>query len=229
MLDLADSIQRLAIFALPFALGISCHESAHAFAALRLGDPTAAMLGRITLNPARHFDPAGVIVFVLTTLLTPFAFGWAKPVPIDSRRFSHPRRGIMISSLAGPAANFLLAILFALAVRTLDEIAPPGSTLAVGMQDGGFQFWRPVHLILVAGVLVNVMLCVFNLLPIPPLDGSGVLQYFLPRRLAIRYLELERYGLVIIVALSALGLLRLALGPMYGLTLDAVQFLTGLS
>lgn len=200
MNDFISDLNRLLIFFLPFALGIILHEVAHGYIAWRLGDPTAKSQGRLTLNPIKHVDPMGLAVFVLTALFTGFVFGWAKPVPVDPRYFKNPRQGLMLSSMAGPATNFALALCFAFAFTALyghAATAPVGST--------GAYFLDPLVRICLAGVSVNLVLGVLNLIPIPPLDGSKVVQYFLPKTLALKYLSLERHGFLLLLLLIAFG------------------------
>lgn len=163
--------------------GLTIHEFAHGWVAYRLGDPTAKQMGRLTLNPIKHLDPIGTIALFL------FRFGWAKPVPIDPTYFRHPTRDMAISSLAGPAANFLTAIVSGLLFRLL-----------VLLKVGGF-----VQLLLGYFVLFNIILCFFNLIPIPPLDGSRLVYYFLPPNLAAGYARLERYGFLVLMGIIFIG------------------------
>ena len=207
---------RIAVFAVPFLLGVICHEVAHGLMALKLGDPTAKTAGRLTLNPLPHLDPMGTMVFIVTSLMPMgVVFGWAKPVPVDPRYFKDPRRGMMAVSAAGPATNFLLAAMFFAAFRLLGADGLRGA--------GAFTsfFGAPLVNIAVAGVFVNVILGVLNLIPIPPLDGSKIVAGVLPRRLAMRYLSLERYGLLILFALIFFGGLDYVFAPVirfvYGL------------
>ena len=174
-----------------FMIVIVVHELAHGYVAFRLGDPTAKLAGRLTLNPVAHVDPVGTILLPAILILThsPIVFGWAKPVPVDPRNFSDPRKGMLLTSLAGPAANFALAVLFAAIFKT--GIFPANSFI-----------WT----FLLYGVLISLVLGVFNLLPIPPLDGSGILMAVLPDKLLRGYMQLERYGFVILIALLYLGL-----------------------
>ncbi len=163
--------------------GLTIHEFSHGYVAWRLGDPTARAMGRLTLNPLAHLDPIGTLALFF------FRFGWAKPVPIDPRFFRNPTRDMMLSSLAGPAANLLVAAGSGLVLR--------GVLLA-----GAGEFW-----VRLAGFFVffNLVLCFFNLIPIPPLDGSRLLFYFLPARMTAGYLQLERYGFLILVGVILLS------------------------
>lgn len=197
----------VAIALVPALLGIILHEIAHGWVARLCGDPTAASMGRLTLNPIPHIDPMGLAVFGLTSLSGAFVFGWAKPVPVDPRYFRHPERDMMLVSLAGPMANFLLAIAFGLGLLAALHALPPAQ-------------WKNHnwHIFLLsslqAGVIINFGLGWLNLIPIPPLDGSKILAYFLPRQLAWRYMEIGRYGFIILLVLLATGFLGKVLGPL---------------
>lgn len=174
------------------------HEYAHGYAALKQGDPTAYQLGRLTWNPIRHIDPFMTILLpILTLYFWHFAFGGAKPVPVNPRNYRNFKRGDIIVSLAGIATNFALAALFTVLVILIGLIArsaPPGwiQTLAL------------LQLMLVIGILFNVLLAVFNLIPIPPLDGSHVMKYLLPPAWAIRYQQAGRFGLLLVFAVAFL-------------------------
>jgi Zn-dependent protease len=175
----------------PVIFAITLHETAHGWAALALGDTTARDQGRLTLNPLRHIDRVGTIILpgllLITQLLTihrvAFMFGWAKPVPVSAWKFPNPRRYMAVVALAGPAMNFLLACLTALALR-----GAGGEDAALWLQTILFDF-----------ILVNMVLGLFNLLPVPPLDGGRVLVGLLPEQLARSWAGLERYGLLIVL------------------------------
>lgn len=205
--DFSEAIHILAISLVPALLGIILHEVAHGWVAKRYGDPTAAMLGRLTLNPIPHIDPMGLLVFGLTSLSGAFVFGWAKPVPVNPRYFKDPARGMMLVSLAGPLTNFLLAIAFGLLLAATAHLAP-------------LQEWQNSNLFrfcvesMRAGIIINFGLGWLNLMPIPPLDGSKILAYFLPYDLQGRYMELSRYGFVILLVLLFTGILGKILGPL---------------
>ncbi len=163
--------------------GLTIHEFAHGWVAYRLGDPTAKLMGRLTLNPLKHLDPVGTIALFL------FRFGWARPVPIDPSNFRHPTRDMALSSLAGPGANFATALVSGLAFRLLAALGITGfATQLLGYF-----------------VLFNIILCFFNLIPIPPLDGSRLVYYFLPPDLAAGYARLERYGFLILMGVIFIG------------------------
>jgi Zn-dependent protease len=196
--QLADIIQRFAVFVIPILFGITVHEVAHGWMARQLGDRTAEMLGRLTLNPIKHIDPIGTVIVPLLTLWSGgFLFGWAKPVPINSRNLRNPKRGMVAVALAGPGANLLMAIGWALIYKmTITFGTALGSTQVFFMKMAGI------------GVFFNSLLMIFNLLPIPPLDGGRVLRGFLPDAAAYQLDALERYGLIIVVGLIVLGFLR---------------------
>lgn len=196
MFDLA-SIQELAIQIPVFLLALTIHEFAHGWLADRLGDPTARLQGRLTLNPLAHLDPIGTLAIVL------IHFGWAKPVPVDYRNLKRPRRDMMLVAAAGPASNLLLAIACAFCYRMIPWAA-------AGLEWAWLLF--PVRAMLRTGVWVNVILAVFNLLPIPPLDGSRVVSGLLPVRHAVSYSRLEPYGFVIIFLLFFTGIMS----PVFG-------------
>jgi Zn-dependent protease len=194
MPELAAAIQRIAVFIVPFLLAIICHEVAHGYVALWQGDPTAKRAGRLTLNPIPHIDPTGALVFVMLAMFSPVVIGWAKPVPVNPINFRNTKRGMILVSLAGAGANFLLAIVFAALFKH-------------GLQMGWVEQGTWLFQVLRAGLLLNLLLGLFNLLPIPPLDGSKVLAALLPPGLAMKYLSIQRYGLIIVVLLLLLGLL----------------------
>jgi len=190
-------------------LAITLHEAAHGYAALGLGDPTAKLAGRLSLNPLRHVDPVGTVllpgILLLGQLLTlgrvEFMFGWAKPVPVNVWALHNPRQGMMLVAAAGPLMNFSLAILAGLLVHpvvALDGTAPPELLQWLGRFIGN-------------SILANLVLGLFNLLPIPPLDGGRIMAGLLPRGLAIPYMRLERWG-ILIVLVGVFLLPRLAEG-----------------
>lgn len=207
MIDVSRALSQAAIFAVPFLLGVTCHELAHGLAAFKKGDRTAYMLGRLTLNPLKHLDPVGTALFFLTAVTGPFVFGWAKPVPVNPRWFKNIRRDMMLVSLAGPAANLVLVLFFAFMAKIIVfavDFAPESLSKAL---------LGPLYLIALAGIRFNVVLAVFNLLPIPPLDGSRVVSWLLPRDAANWYESLERWGFFILILLLATGLIGHIVGP----------------
>ncbi len=219
--DLGQAITRMAILAVPLLLGIICHELAHGYVAYRLGDPTAKNAGRLNFNPIKHLDPMGSAVFILTAIMPGgFVIGWAKPVPIDPRYFKNPRSGIFKVSLAGPATNFILAFVFGLITKGLYMIFVSA--------EADLSFLHPLLAMAFAGIFINIILCVFNLLPVPPLDGSKILLSILPRDLAMKYLQVERYGMLILILLLATGVLGYIIQPVLALMLSLVTTVLGL-
>ncbi len=199
----SNIIAELALLAVPILAAVTFHELAHGWVAYRFGDPTAKMAGRLTINPFAHLDPLGTLAFVLTR-----AIGWAKPVPVDPRYFRHPRRDLMWVSLAGPAANLAMAALFALLFGLLVR---SGAALSGGLATA-------FALMIQAGVTINIGLAVFNLIPVPPLDGSKILQGLLPVRQAVAYSRLEPYGMIILILLIFSGAVgRLVIPPVRAL------------
>lgn len=197
-------MQKVAVWTLPVLFAITVHEVAHGWAASKLGDQSAKMLGRLTLNPLKHIDPIGTIVVPIALLfLGGFVFGWAKAVPVNDRNFKHPARDMAWVAMAGPASNFIMAILWAIIGRI-------GIELQTGSPDiGQFLLYSGI-----AGVSINLILFVLNLLPIPPLDGSHVLSAFLPKRLAWQYNRIAPFGFFLLLGLLILGFLApILMGP----------------
>ncbi len=185
----------------PILLALTVHECAHAWVADKLGDPTARMLGRVTLNPIKHLDPIGTIMLFLSGM-----FGWAKPVPVNPMNFADPSRGMMLTSIAGPASNLFLAALSALLLKLFTDTGL-GYVVIEYPIFGAFIF------MLYKSVIINISLAAFNLFPIPPLDGSKALMHFLPHRQAMSLMSLERYGFVILMLLVVTGVVGRVLGP----------------
>lgn len=202
MFDISQLIHHFSIIAIPFFLGITCHEVAHGYVSYLLGDPTAKNAGRLTLNPLKHLDPLGTLTLIVTQLI-----GWAKPVPINPSYYKDYRQGILYVSLAGPMANFLVMLFFAVILKTLIIFShnPAAASSEFVL--------RPMINIAVAGVFINAILGTFNLLPIPPLDGSKVLACLLPGHLAVRFMQLERYGFIILLVMAVTGVLGKILSP----------------
>ena len=207
-IDITQALNTLSIAAVPALLGIILHEVAHGWVAARCGDPTARMMGRLTLNPLPHIDPMGLMVFGLTSLSGSIVFGWAKPVPVNPRYFRDPAKGMMLVALAGPLTNFILAGIFGVLLRLTLNFFPP-----IEWQYSNFYIFALKSM--QAGVVINFGLGWLNLLPIPPLDGSRIVAWLLPESLAEKYLALERYGLLILLLLLATGLAGMFIQPAY--------------
>ena len=199
------AIQTICVYAIPLIFAITLHESAHGWAAGRLGDPTATMLGRVTINPIPHIDPIGTIAvpgaLLLMSALTGgggLLFGWAKPVPINPRYFRNPLKAMTITAAAGPLSNLLQMIFWALLLKAL---------AAVGFYD------KFVISVCAAGISVNLMLMAFNLIPIPPLDGGRIVRWLLPRQAGIAFDKIEPYGFMILLVLMVGGGLSFFVRP----------------
>lgn len=195
-MNIQRTLLEIIILGPPFLLGLTFHELAHGYIAARLGDPTASRAGRLTLNPLKHLDPLGVLCFLIMKI------GWAKPVPVNPGYFANPRQGMLLVALAGPGANVLLAV----ASVALIKLLLLGPTLPLFILE-------PVVQMLAASIWINIMLAVFNFLPIPPLDGSKILMGVLPSGFARTYARLEPFGFVLLLALFYTGILSKILLP----------------
>ncbi len=194
-------LKQIVLMALPLLVAVTFHELAHGFVAYRLGDPTAKLAGRLTFNPLKHLDPLGTLVFIMTRMI-----GWAKPVPVNPFNLRDPKKDMIWVSLAGPAANMLIAVASALLYK-LVMILPVGNIFIVK------KILVPVALMLQLSVILNIGLAVFNLIPIPPLDGSKILMGLLPPRQAIAFSRIEPYGFFIILILLFLRVIDLVIFP----------------
>jgi Zn-dependent protease len=191
-----------------FLFAISVHESAHAWTASRCGDPTARMLGRVSLNPIRHIDLIGTIIMPLVAAISGIPLlGWAKPTPVDPRNFRHPMMDDILTSVAGPVSNFIVATGALLLLGGISLSSASGHTLVMGLASGfggAACDWvlAPVAVLLYVLMIINIWLAVFNLIPVPPLDGSHVLRHFLPDPVRMVY---DRIGIFALLALVYLG------------------------
>ena len=186
-------------------LALTVHEAAHAWAAFQLGDPTAKLQGRLSLNPAVHIDPIGTVMLPLLAFATGAPIiGWAKPVPVDGRYLKHFRRDFMWIALAGPISNLLLAILASLLLRALPHL--PLSVGSIAVVEPLFEFASRFF-------FINVLLACFNMIPVPPLDGSNVVAALLPPRLAYQWDQVRQYGIFILYGLMLTGVLGRLIGP----------------
>src|SRR5260370_31348610 len=190
-----------------FLFAISVHESAHAWTASRCGDPTARMLGRVSLNPIRHIEPIGTIVLPLIPAYRGGLIGWAKPTPVDPRNFRHPVIDDILTSVAGPVSNFIVATAALLILGCISLSSATGRTIIMGLSGGldvgvSDSMWVPIVMLLYMLMIVNVWLAVFNLIPVPPLDGSHVLRHFLSDPVRMIY---DRIGIFALMALVFLA------------------------
>lgn len=206
--DIMNFFQQIALMAVPILIAVTFHELAHGIVADRLGDPTARMAGRLTLNPIKHLDPIGAIVFILTRTI-----GWARPVPVNPYNFKNPVQGMLYVSLAGPLSNFAIAIIASFIYK-----------LILSMQSDPLiaeKVLVPIALMIRYTVILNIGIGVFNLIPIPPLDGSKILMGLLPPKLRMVYARIEPYGFFILLGLIILRVVDILIFPV-------VRFLVGL-
>ena len=217
-MDFTNIVITVCIYAIPVILAITLHEAAHGYVARMFGDNTAYMMGRVTLNPAKHIDPIGTVVLPLVTVaLSNFMFGWAKPVPVNFANLRNPRVHSIWVAAAGPGVNVAQALVWALVAKILTETVEP-----TGLVGG---FWLAVA---EKGVIVNVVFAVLNLFPILPLDGGRIVASLLPPRVAYSYSRLEPYGLIVLLVLMATGLFGRLLGPPVALAATGIFSLFGL-
>lgn len=211
-------VQQIAAWLLPVLLGITVHETSHGLIARRFGDRTAEMQGRLTLNPFKHIDPIGTILVPGLMLLLPggFVFGWAKPVPVDWRNFKNPKRDMAWVAAAGPVSNLLMGLGWAIVTR-----------LALSLPADSWMT-APLLFMGVAGIFINTILMVLNLLPLPPLDGGRVLTGLLPGPYAYRFSRIEPYGFIILLALLMTGILGMVMWPLVQAVLNMYAGIAGM-
>ncbi len=214
-------LQTIAIYALPVIFAITLHEAAHGYVAKHFGDLTAYAEGRVSLNPLRHIDPFGTIALPLILLAVSklfggagILFGWAKPVPVNFANLRRPKRDMLWVAAAGPFSNFAMALFWALMVK-------------IGLSVPGAYFALPLALMGAAGVFINIIIMVLNLVPLPPLDGGRILVSLLPHRLAYRVARIEPYGFFILILLLFTGVLGVLLWPAIGVLMTLVAGLLG--
>ncbi|AEK61507.1 peptidase M50 family protein [Collimonas fungivorans] len=208
-----DLIQTVAVYALPVLFAITLHEAAHAYAAKYFGDSTAAMLGRMSLNPIKHIDPFGTILIPILLYFSTggaFLFGYAKPVPINFGQLRKPKRDMAWVALAGPAANFVMALIWLLVLIAL---------AAFQVQEDFFALMAR------AGILTNLVMFAFNLFPIPPLDGGRILTSLLPNKYAYKFAQIEPYGFFIVMGLVLLKVLYFWMTPVMAIARTVLQWI----
>ena len=213
--------QLIAVYAIPVVLAITLHEAAHAWLASRLGDPTARLQGRVSANPFRHVDPVGTLLVPALILLSSkllgasgLLFGWAKPVPVDASAFRSPRRDLGLVAAAGPGANILMALAWAMIFKLCLVFEVDIEFLLLMAQ---------------AGILCNLGLAALNLIPLPPLDGGRIIASFLPLKAALLWYRLERYGLLIVLVLLASGLLGAIITPAIRMGIEPAPWILNLA
>jgi Zn-dependent protease len=217
MSSIPDIAYTIAVWAAPILFAITLHEAAHGWVANKLGDPTAKNLGRITINPIKHIDPVGTVVVPLfLAMVSPFVMGWAKPVPIQPRYFKSPLLDMALVAVAGPVSNFFMACFWAMFIQ-LAYMTLEHSQVLVFLTEMGKN-----------GIIINIVLMVLNLLPIPPLDGGRVVAGILPRKLAMPFMQLERFGMIIILLLLVSGILGKVIWPFVLYFVNIIGFIFGL-
>ena len=203
MSSIPELAYTIVVWAVPVLFAITLHEAAHGWVANKLGDPTAKSLGRISINPLKHIDPIGTIVVPLfLAMVSPFVIGWAKPVPVEPRYFKSPLLDMALVAVAGPVSNFVMACIWAMFILLIGNLLEPSQLLRFLAEMGR------------NGIIINIVLMVLNLLPIPPLDGGRVVAAILPRPLLVPFMQLERFGMIIILLLLVSGILGKILWPM---------------
>ncbi len=231
MEDILHKIPLIFAYGIPILLAITLHEAAHGFVAWRLGDDTAYMLGRVSFNPIKHIDPIGTVLIpgMLLAVGAPFLFGYAKPVPVNFRRLNNPRRDMVLVAVAGPLTNIFLAFVSAVLLKIVWELFAP-DTYSVIQEPPGYTLML-ILLSCQVSIFLNILLAIFNMLPLPPLDGGRVAVGLLPRSLAMALAKLEPYGFMILIGFMFVlpYLLRqvgIAFSPFVMLLLPIVDVIT---
>jgi len=214
VIELEQTIRLIALYAIPGIFAITLHEAAHGYAARHFGDMTAYQAGRITLNPMRHVDVMGTIIIPILILIASqgrYAFGWAKPVPVNFSRLHNPKRDMFWVAAAGPASNLAMALVWAFVIKAMHGVPPN-------------YFTEPLVLMARGGIVINAVLMVLNLLPLLPLDGGRIAVSLLPQALAYRFGKLEPYGMIILLALMFLGVLNFVMLPFVNAFIGALAY-----
>ena len=201
MNDINSIIQLISVLAIPMLVAITFHEVAHGFVADKLGDHTARLAGRLTLNPISHLDLVGTLVFIMTRMI-----GWAKPVPIDPRNLKNPRKDMMWVAMAGPGINLIIGVISAVIYRWIIKMPVSDNKYLLMVID-------PIGLMVYYSVAINVGLAIFNIIPLPPLDGGRILVGILPQKQAIKYSQIEPYGFIILLVLIASSAIDITIVP----------------
>ena len=201
MHDINSIIQLISVLAIPMLVAITFHEVAHGFVADKLGDHTARLAGRLTLNPISHLDLVGTLVFIMTRMI-----GWAKPVPIDPRNLKNPRKDMMWVAMAGPGINLIIGVISAVIYRWIIKMPVSDNKYLLMVID-------PIGLMVYYSVVINVGLAIFNIIPLPPLDGGRILVGILPQKQAIKYSQIEPYGFIILLVLIASSAIDITIVP----------------
>lgn len=210
-MSMLSAVQKITVSAIPIIFAITVHEAAHGYAAKYFGDMTAYQMGRISLNPIKHIDPVGTILLpAITLVLGGILFGWAKPVPVDFSRLRNPKKDMFWVAAAGPFSNLVMAIFWAFVVK-----------FSLILQTG---FSEPMAYMGAVGVMINTVLMVLNLLPLPPLDGGRIAVSLLPNRLAYKFAMVERYGFIILIALLFTGVLAIIMNPFIIAVLSLISY-----
>lgn len=218
-MDEFSLVQKIIIWAIPVLFAITLHEVAHGWVALKFGDRTAQMLGRLTLNPIKHIDPIGTVVVPgILLFLGGFIFGWAKPVPVSFQNLRRPKTDMAWVALAGPMANLIMGIGWAIVAK-----------IGLALVQSESSIGEPMMYMGLAGIWINAILMFLNLLPLPPLDGGRILVSILPNKLGWQVSRIEPYGFFILLGLLALGLLGTILSPMLNSTIQVLAYWLGLS
>lgn len=220
-MDFSSALRQIIVSAFPILIAITFHELSHGLVANKLGDPTAKIMGRLTINPIAHIDLIGTILMPLMLIILTngqFVFGYAKPVPINPMNFRNPKKDMAISAAAGPITNILLAIASMMILKFI--IAPLSLLLPESLS---ITVMKPLIMIFTSSVIINVVLAVFNMIPIPPFDGGRVLIGFLPHKQAVSFSRIEPFGFIIVIILIATGIANYFVIPLVNLFLRILQ------